>query len=216
MSKAIFITGVSTEVGKTYFSFLLLKKLKSIGKKTLYFKPIETGGDEPQDYLLCSKIATVAPPPIYHFKTPVSPHLAAKIENKKKIDIKKIKVKIKEIQKSDVDFAIVEGAGGLMVPITDYYTYADLIEEIKTPIIIVASSYLGVINHTLLTIEAARTRKIKIIGVVLNFTKEPENIAEKTNENVLKNLIGEIFLGKINYRETELPEDILRKIEVKP
>lgn len=214
MPKTIFITGTSTEVGKTYFSILLLKKLKDLGMRTAYFKPIETGGNAPEDYLKCSRIATIAPPPLYHFKTPVSPHLAVKIERRKKIDPLKIREKIKEIQRSDVDFIIIEGAGGFMVPITDDYTYADLIKDAKIPIVIIASSYLGVINHTLLTIEVARIKKVKIVGVILNFTKKPKNIAERTNEKALKKLIGKLFLGKINYGEIELPKQIINKIQL--
>jgi dethiobiotin synthetase len=76
---SIFITGIGTEVGKTIFSAILLAKFK--GKKTFYFKPVETGGQKPMDFLFCSKFADFSEPPIYHFKTPASPHIAAKIEN---------------------------------------------------------------------------------------------------------------------------------------
>jgi len=192
----IFVSGVGTEVGKTFFCAVLLKKFK--GRGTFYFKPVETGGRKPQDYSLCSKLADFSEPPVYHFYAPASPHLSAKLA-KKKIDLSQIKRKIQEID--DSYGVVIEGAGGLLVPLSDkpLYTWADLISELKIPLIIVASSYLGVINHTLMTVEVAQKRKIDVIGVVLNYQRKPRTIAEKTNEQVLKKILGEKFLGSIPF-----------------
>jgi dethiobiotin synthetase len=191
---SIFITGIGTEVGKTIFSAILLAKFK--GKKTFYFKPVETGGQKPMDFLFCSKFADFSEPPIYHFKTPASPHIAAKIENQK-INIQKIKEKIKQIERKGFNL-VIEGAGGLLVPLRQkpLYTWRDLITELKLPTLVVSASYLGAINHTLLTVEALK--KINLVGVVLNFPKPPKTIAEKTNKYTLKKILGEIYLGEIH------------------
>ncbi|MDT7906631.1 MAG: dethiobiotin synthase [Candidatus Calescibacterium sp.] len=190
---SIFITGIGTEVGKTIFSAILLAKFK--GKRTFYFKPVETGGQKPMDFLFCSKFADFSEPPIYHFKTPASPHIAAKIENQK-INIQKIKEKIKEIERKGFNL-IIEGAGGLLVPLRQkpLYTWRDLITELKLPTLVVSASYLGAINHTLLTVEALK--KINLVGVVLNFPKPPKTVAEKTNKETLKKILGELYLGEI-------------------
>ncbi len=197
---SIFIAGTGTEVGKTFVSSLLLRIL---GKKyrTFYFKPIETGGEVPEDWSLCSKIAHKSNPPLYHFHTPVSPHLAAKME-KKKINIEKVKKEVEKIKERE-EIVLIEGAGGILVPLTEnpLFTWADLIKELKIPTLIVASSYLGVINHTLCTIDVLERRGIDIVGVILNHTKPPENIAEKTNAKVLKKILGSLYLGQVRYLE---------------
>jgi dethiobiotin synthetase len=193
----IFITGIGTGVGKTIFSAILLAKFR--GKKTFYFKPVETGGQKPQDFLLCSKFADFSEPPIYHFKTPASPHIAARQENQK-INIQKIKQKIKKLKEERFNL-VIEGAGGLLVPLHEkpLYTWINLIEELKLPTLVVSASYLGAINHTLLTVEALKKKKsIDLVGVVLNFPKPPKTIAEKTNKYTLKKILGEIYLGEIH------------------
>jgi hypothetical protein len=93
---------------------------------------------------------------------------------------------------------VIEGAGGLLVPLRQkpLYTWRDLITELKLPTLVVSASYLGAINHTLLTVEALK--KINLVGVVLNFPKPPKTIAEKTNKYTLKKILGEIYLGEIH------------------
>lgn len=212
MERLIFVTGVSTGVGKTYFSYLFLKKLREMKLVGFYFKPVETGGEKPNDYVLCSSVAELSTPPLYHFKNPVSPHLAAKMEGTK-IDVRKVKMAIEDLRRrKDIDLALIEGAGGLLVPVTDKYTWGDIIEDMDIPIIVIASSYLGVINHTLMTLEVSENRNIKVIGVVLNFVRSPRSIAERTNEEVLRRLIGRKFLGSIYYKEKELSNSLTRNI----
>ncbi len=198
----IFITGIGTGVGKTIFSALLLEGLSAEGMVSVYFKPVETGGNHPQDYLFCSKFADISVKPLYHFRTPASPHISAKLEGGR-IDLEKIKRKISEIEKelSGNGVIVIEGAGGILVPLKDkpLYTWADLISEIRIPVVVVSASYLGAINHTLCTIEVLEKRMIKIIGIILNFPHKPESVAEKTNEYTLKKILGGLYLGKIPY-----------------
>ncbi|MCX7733343.1 MAG: dethiobiotin synthase [bacterium] len=212
MTKSVFVTGVSTGVGKTYFSYLFLKKLGQMGMKTLYFKPVETGGDQPEDYTICSGVASYSHQPIYHFKNPLSPHLAAKME-RRKINIHKIKEAVRKMrERKDIDLIVIEGAGGILVPLTEKYLYRDLISDLKIPIVVIASSYLGVINHSLLTIEAARKKGIQIKGFILNFIREPENIAEQTNSQALRRLLGKLYLGEIDSGEEILSDKITKKL----
>lgn len=156
MRKGFFITGTDTDVGKTVTSFLLCKKLGFS-----YYKPIQTGIDTDQDYVIKlsdGKIKTYDS--AYHFIIPSSPHYAAKVE-KKVINLDSVRTEFNE-------GVIVEGAGGVMVPINDDNLMVDLIKKMSLPTIIVARGRLGTINHTLLTIEALRSRSIDIHGVILN------------------------------------------------
>lgn len=207
----MFVTGVSTGVGKTYFSLLFLRRLRKMKLRAFYFKPVETGGERPEDYILCSSEAFASVAPVYHFRNPVSPHLAAAMEGRE-IDVTLVETTIRSILEKDLDIVVVEGAGGILVPITPTWTWADLLERLRIPILIVSSSYLGVLNHTLLTLEVARSRGIRVVGVVLNFRRRPATLAENTNESALRELIGELFLGKISYRQKILATDVAERI----
>ena len=168
----IFITGTDTNVGKTVVSSWL-----AYHYNFNYWKPIQSGDDNgisDTDFLnkVCNdnknkniKIFD----PIYSFPEPVSPHFAAKI-NGKNIDLSKIIQSIPNEKK-----LLVEGAGGVLVPLNEKFVMIDLIEALEIPVIIVARSGLGTINHSLLTLEVLRERDIKILGVILNGEKNDEN-----------------------------------------
>ena len=133
-----------------------------------YWKPIQTGSEEETDSetvraLSNSKIY----PSSYVFKAPVSPHLAAKLENQK-IDLKSV-ICPKE------DSLVIEGAGGIFTPLNDSEFIIDLIEQLNIPVLLVARSTLGTINHTLLTLQALRQRNISILGVITNGPHNKEN-----------------------------------------
>jgi dethiobiotin synthetase len=152
----IFITGTDTNIGKTIVSSWLC-----LHTGYDYFKPIQTGIIEGSDSetvknLSGSKIHKEA----YVFKEPVSPHLAAHLENRS-IDSRNIKLPIG-------DNLIVEGAGGLLVPINKEDLMIDLIKQFAIPVVLVASSRVGTINHTLLSLEALRIRNIEILGIIVN------------------------------------------------
>lgn len=157
----VFITGTDTEVGKTFISsWLCLQTGYS------YFKPIQTGSEVDSDKEVVSDLTGVKTyPESYLFKKPLSPHLAASLESEE-IDIDNIKL-------PDTENLIVEGAGGVLVPINKNILMVDLMRSLKLPVIIVARSTLGTINHTLMTIEVLRSRGIEILGVILN---GPENL----------------------------------------
>jgi dethiobiotin synthetase len=161
----IFITGTGTNVGKTVVSGWLLTHLKHYH----YWKPIQSGTIEGSDVDFIRTVASNIFEPTYSFLEPLSPHLAAKINNTK-IDINHI---IRSIPNEEN--LIIEGAGGVFVPLNDEFMMIDLIEIMNIPIIIVSNSGLGTINHTCLTIEALKNRNIEILGVIMNGIKNEEN-----------------------------------------
>ncbi|WP_456324587.1 dethiobiotin synthase [Desulfonauticus submarinus] len=164
--RKVFITGTDTGVGKTLISSLLVKKFNAY-----YFKPIQTGSKEERDVNIVKNLTGLNGeyflPEVYLLKEPLSPHLAAKRENKK-IELKKIFCPQKEP-------LVVEGAGGVFVPLNENSFMLDLMQKFSLPVLVVARSTLGTINHTLLTLEALRQKKIDILGVILNGPLNLEN-----------------------------------------
>lgn len=151
-----FITGTDTNVGKTVIASWLCLHLKAD-----YFKPIEAGfsiGSENEFVKKCSGVHTHKG--IFNYQAPLSPHLAARLENDR-IDLHQVTLPASER-------LIVEGAGGLLVPLNEEYLMIDLIQQLSLPVILVARTALGTINHTLLSLEALRARNIPIHGVILN------------------------------------------------
>ena len=180
MSKNIFITATGTDIGKTYISALIVKKMREKGLNCGYFKPVLSGVKELAGHLVDSDanyVVQMADIPImadecvsYWWKEAVSPHLAAKRMNQK-IDISKIKYDFAQISKK-YDYLLVEGAGGITCPLIiekdEKYLLKDLIWELGLSTIIVADAGLGTINSTLLTVEYARANGIEVEGIILN------------------------------------------------
>ncbi len=152
----IFITGTDTNVGKTLISSWI-----ALHTGFSYFKPIQTGTRDGSDSFEVQKLSdTKIYPEVYAYKDPLSPHLAARIENNT-IDIEKILL-------PEEKNLIIEGTGGVLVPINDTYLMIDLIKKLGVPVVLVARTTLGTINHTLLSLEALRTRNIPVLGVIMN------------------------------------------------
>lgn len=208
MHKGIFITGTDTGVGKTFVAVGLITALKKLGYSVCPMKPVETGCRSlngrlvPADALKLICAAEVDEPlnsiNPYRFRQPVAPAVAAGLEG---VVINKQKIFSAYRQLSDkYDITFVEGAGGIMVPIWRNYLFLDFIKDLKLPVVIVARLGLGTINHTLLSIEAARNRGINVLGVVLNDAlKTGNDISVKTNMQVIEH-IGRIpVMGKVAY-----------------
>jgi dethiobiotin synthetase len=194
MKKVFFITGTDTGVGKTYFSYLLAKYFKEKGFNVGYYKPAETGCQpDCEDAKKLSEITgqNIDEIVLYKFKNPVAP-LVAEREEKIKIDIQKIKKHLTYL-KEKYDVLIVEGAGGIMVPITEkdnsIYTYLDFVKETNLPVIIVGRANLGTINHTVLTVNALKSVNAKIEAIILNQASKNPDLAEKTNPQIIKEMI---------------------------
>ncbi len=202
--KAVFVTGTDTDVGKTLVTGLLGRYLLNKGYLAVTQKWIQTGtGNFPTDIAMHLKIMGnkiedieeylphIAP---YTFKLAASPHLVAKME-KKKINPARIKNSFRTLAKK-YDFVIVEGLGGVLVPFSRKKLVIDIAKELALPVIIVAKNKLGAINHTLLTIEALRSRRMKILGVIFNGQNEKQSrVILRDNPKIVETLTCEKILG---------------------
>lgn len=157
----LFIAGTDTDVGKTTISSWLC-----LHSGYDYFKPVQTGLN--RDSAVVQTLSGVnIHKESYIYKTPVSPHLAARLEEEM-IDIVQIKL-------PPAPNLIIEGAGGLLVPINEHSLMIDLIKRMKTPVLLVARAAIGTINHTLLSLEALRSRDIPVMGVVVSGELNQDN-----------------------------------------
>lgn len=160
----IFVTGTDTNVGKTTISSWLC-----LHTGYSYFKPIQTGSTLGTDSHQMSNLTNAN---VYKenfvYKRPLSPHLAASLENDS--------INIDRISLPKTHNLITEGAGGVLVPINKTTLMVDLIKKLAIPTILVARSTLGTINHTLLSLEALRARNIPILGVILNGLPSQDNL----------------------------------------
>ncbi|AWD33113.1 ATP-dependent dethiobiotin synthetase BioD [Candidatus Fokinia solitaria] len=198
----VFICGTDTDIGKTVISSWL-----TLHMDATYFKPIQTGISEGNTDSMTVK--NLSQGKIHQekfvYKKALSPHLAAKLENER-IDIDKIILPQEEN-------LIVEGAGGLLVPINDEYLMIDLIKKLNISVIIVTSAKLGTINHTLLCIEALRTRKIDILGVIMNGEDKNENMEAIEFYGKTQVIAQFPYLSKISYntlKDIPLPERLVK------
>ncbi len=164
----IFVTGTDTGIGKTVVSALLTK-----GLNATYWKPIQAGLEEETDTEFVRRTTGVSDdqivPERYRLQTPMSPHGAAKIDD--------VYIEMSDFSLPDyeTDHLVVEGAGGLMVPFNDDQMIIDLIDKLNLPVVLVARSSLGTLNHTFLSLEALRKRDIPILGVVMNGPEHESN-----------------------------------------
>ena len=191
----IFITGIGTDVGKTIASAIVVEALEAD-----YWKPVQAGeleySDSDRIRDLISNDRSRIFKNSYALKTPMSPHAAAAIDG---ITIDLDKIIIPETSNN----IIIEGAGGLLVPLNDKETILDLIDN-DYKIIIVSRHYLGSINHTLLTIEVLRSHGFEISGIIFSGKKN------KTTEEIIEKLSGTRILGRIDEEEV-FNKDVVKR-----
>jgi dethiobiotin synthetase len=172
----VFVTGTDTEVGKTVVAAGLLSLWRA-RHRTLYWKPIQTGTSVDRDAASVKRLAGASPDEIaeesYCYPEPLSPHLVARM-HERPISIEALVKRCDELKRR-AERLIVEGAGGLLVPVTETETTADLVKALDLPVLIVARPELGTINHTVLTLRAARECGIAVWGVVLSGGENPQN-----------------------------------------
>ncbi len=195
---SIFITGTDTGVGKTFVSCGLAAAFAARGWRVGVCKPAETGcppgdaGRVPQDASLLkffsgcdAPLETICP---YALRDPLAPMVAARREGTK-VSLDEIAAAYTSISNTH-DITIVEGAGGLLVPIAPEVTYADLAARLDLAVVVVVASRLGAINHALLTVRHARSLGLRVRGYVVNFLTSDADIAADTNVEVLRELLG--------------------------
>src|SRR5262245_34185952 len=205
MGNGIFITGTDTGVGKTFFACGLAGFLKESGYEVGVMKPAETGCRQddgklvPQDALALKEASGCAVPlericP-YQLREPLAPTVAAERQGTR-IDIDRLMRIYDEINSSH-DITIVEGAGGLLVPLLPSYTYADLAKVLKLPIIVIAANKLGMINHLLLTLEHASCKGLSGLGYVLNHIENQPSLAAETTRVAMVSLTAVSCLAEM-------------------
>jgi dethiobiotin synthetase len=193
----IFITGTDTNIGKTLVSSWLC-----LHSGYDYFKPIQTGSNHDTDSAFVERnTRSFVHKESYIYKEPVSPHLAAKLENEI-IDISKITL-------PQAPNLIIEGAGGVMVPINHESLMIDLMQTLSIPVILVSGTRLGTINHTLLSLGALKSKNIEILGVIMSGELNIDS-KEAIEYYGASQVIAELpFLPEIN-------SDVLRNISLTP
>ncbi len=197
----IFVTGTDTGVGKTVVSRALIAAFRKAGLKVGAMKPIETGvGEEgPLDAIamrdaggVTDPLETICP---QQFALPAAPNAAARAEGRE-VDIAAIDAAYETLAKGR-DLMVVEGAGGLLVPIRDDWTMAELARRLDLPLLVVARASLGTINHTALTLEVAASKELPVLGVIISHGCRPISAADASNLLVLKNFLGNRLIGEI-------------------
>ncbi len=197
----IFVTGTDTGVGKTLVSVALIEAFRKSGLKVGAMKPIETGvGKEgPLDAIALrdatgstDPLATICP---QQFALPAAPNAAASAENRE-VDLTAIDAAYKTLAKGR-DLMLVEGAGGLLVPILEEWTMAELASRLDLPLLVVARASLGTINHTALTLEVAASKELPVLGVIISHVDGPITAADASNLLALKKFLGNRLIGEI-------------------
>ena len=185
----VFVTGTSTEVGKTVVAAVLARTLAAEGKRVAVFKPAVTGLEEEgeTDHALLRRASgsdqsdeQIAP---YRYGPPASPHLTATLAGEQ-IDPERLR-QTAQAAAENADVLVCEGVGGLLVPLTPTYLVRDLAADLGYPLVVVAGPSLGTINHTLLTVESARAVGLDVAAVVLNpWPARPSEIEQSNRETI--------------------------------
>ena len=215
MGKCIFVTGTDTDVGKTVIVACLASALKRTGKKVAVYKPVHCGdllkgNIKSPDLALVKELTNISYQDLvndFSFQLAASPHLAAE-QDKSKVDIQTIKDHTKSLLNA-YDIVLIEGAGGLIVPLTQTYTVLNLIEDLSVPVLIVSRASLGTINHTSLTVNALKALEIPILGVILNYFKG--GIIEEDNKKIITTLNNVPIIGIVPFSENI--EDLAKNFE---
>lgn len=189
-----FITGIGTDVGKTVAAAILTEALEAD-----YWKPIQSGADDDKGTVqrLVSNTKSVFHPGVYGLTQPLSPHAAAELDG--------VEIVLENIIAPQTNNTLlIEGAGGLMVPLNyKGLMVIDLIKHLEAQAILVSRNYLGSINHTLLSVEALKARNIPVAGIIINGAENP------ATEQVIFDYTGLPFLGRINEESLVTKEVVL-------
>lgn len=203
----LFVTGTDTDAGKTVLSAALIAAMRASGLAVVAHKPAVSGFDElagewPADHVLLGSICEMPPEQVspLRYGQPLSPHLATRLAGAPVEDAQVIAAAItsRDVAAEKEAALIVEGVGGLLVPLTDTLTVRALAVELRLPLLIAARPGLGTINHTLLTIEAARGADLDVRAVVLTPWPADPSAIERSNRETIAQL-GEVEVAGLPY-----------------
>lgn len=218
MSKSLFVTGTGTEVGKTYITALLLKKLHESGFRCAYFKAAMSGNDRAPDGTLIpgdarhvrqvsgisQPLETMCP---FVYETAVSPHLAARLEGNP-LELETVKASFDRLT-TQFDYIIAEGSGGIVCPLRydeKKIFLEDVIAALKMPCLIVADAGLGTINSVVLTVEYMKARGLVVKGIIFN-RFHPGDVMEEDNKIMCEELTGVPVLACVEENAADLNLD---------
>lgn len=220
MSKTLFITGTGTDVGKTYVTALIVKKLRAAGLNAGYYKaalsgaiPDENGNLQAGDALYVNRIAGIGEQQenlvSYVYKEAVSPHLAAQL-NRQPIDFDRVARDFARAR-DKYDYLTMEGSGGIICPLRwdeqKHVVLDDLVKKLALGVLIIADAGLGTINSTVLTIEHLEARQIPVRGIIFNHYV-PHDIMQDDNAKMITAMTGVKILAYVKDGDTELDIDI--------
>ena len=191
----LLVTGTDTGVGKTYVTAALAAACVASGRRVAVLKAAQTGDDDDAAWI-AARVPGIAVRTALRYEAPVAPVVAARLEGAPEPSLEPIVAAARELRASG-DGLLVEGSGGLLVPISNHETFAELALALDLPLLIVARPGLGTLNHTALTVEVARARGIKVAGVVVCGTRADPDVAERTNLDELRRIAP--LLGTLPY-----------------
>jgi dethiobiotin synthetase len=217
MGAVLFVAGTDTNAGKTFVASAICRCLRSDGLRVGVFKPAETGCEDrawPSDAraLMAASgctapLSDVCP---YRFVEPLAPAVAA-ARASERIDPSHLDACLQRLREAH-DVVVSEGAGGLLVPLTENHLTLDWVAERGLPIVLVARLGLGTINHTLLSVRAVRERGATLLGTVLTDTTGSRGVAEQTNADVLRGHEEVRLLGVLEHDASVLPQGVSEAI----
>jgi len=214
---ALFITGTDTGVGKTFVACALAHALRAQGRRVAVMKPIETGVVVDPEDALALRVAASDPALLeeicpYRLRAPLAPAAAAEQEGFA-IDFERL---VDQVQRraASSDLLLVEGAGGLLVPITGQLTFADLAALADLPVLIVAANRLGAINHCALTARVAAAANLHVVGFVLSQTAPGTDPSSASNPKYIQSLTGLNCVGTIPYLSDAQPQKAARYLSL--
>ena len=210
MVKGIFVTGIDTEIGKTYVTARIVKQLKDQGINVAYYKAALSGAEVidhkliPGDLEVVRQFASLEKQDCqvsYVYKDAYAPHLAAKIVDRP-IDLAVIEHDIKQLQDSH-DMVVIEGSGGIICPLGENIILSDVMKLADYPLVIVTPSGLGSINGCVLTCDYAKNQGLSIAGMIMN-NYEATNILHQDNRKMIERLSGYCVLGYLGKDGNEI------------
>ena len=219
MSKGLFITAIGTDIGKTYVTGLLVKRLRDAGVNAGYYKAALSGAEEqpdgtwlPGDAAFVAKTANIPEKPenlvSYIYKEAVSPHLAALREGNP-VEMEKIEADY-QASLAKYDYVTMEGSGGIICPLRwdeQHVILDDLVKDLGLGVLIIADAGLGTINSAVLTIEHLRARDIPIRGLIFN-KYVPGNLMQDDNADMIEAMTGVKVVAYVKEGDTDLDIDV--------
>lgn len=204
----LFIAGTDTEVGKTFVSILIIKGMKKFNVNVIPYKPVETGMSKFKDsdsFKLSSATGGLVNGDeinIYRFREPVAPSLAERMHSVK-ISLMEILNRAKDL-KCRGDILLIEGAGGILSPLSSF-EWSDVIKELRACVILVIGNKLGCINHSALTERYLFSKRIHLLGWIMNNPEKKSSLAQRENLNLLKQTLKSNFIAEIPYNPRPYP-----------